>query len=210
MKILALEFSTQRRSVAVVIDGEPRGHAMEQGGRETHSFAMIEEAIRGAGIGRSDIECVAVGIGPGSYAGIRIAISIAQGFHVARGVKLAGVPSADGVAAQAHADGVRGSLLTVVDAQRNELFGAGYLLTAEGWKCVEPFALLPSGAAARGDAITARIDLLEHPTMRVLIPDAAMIGRLAEQRQQFVAAPELEPIYLRKAEFVKAAVPRAV
>lgn len=204
MKILALEFSTPRRSVAVAIDGTVRGQAAEQGGRETHAFALIDRALDQAQLQRDDIECVAIGTGPGSYAGIRIAISIAQGWQLARGVKLIGVSSADAAAHQAQANGMRGRLQTVVDAQRNEFFGATYELGDQGVHCVAPFHLLSAGSGAASDLKQVRIDVLEHPTTPVLVPDAATIATLAARATNFVGGPELEPIYLRKAEFVKA------
>ena len=52
---------------------------------------MIESALAEAKIEREQIEVIAVGLGPGSYTGIRAAISVAQGWQLARGVKLLGV-----------------------------------------------------------------------------------------------------------------------
>src|SRR5688572_14259415 len=95
MKILALEFSSERRSVAVVENGDVLGEAHEQGGKHTRAFELIERALAAARLEREQIECVAVGLGPGSYMGIRIAIAIAQGWQLARGVKTAGVKSAE-------------------------------------------------------------------------------------------------------------------
>ena len=96
MKMLALEFSSAQRSVAVVVadaDGRPlttsevvetaTGHTMKP-------FAMIEEALRSAGVERERIEVIVVGLGPGSYTGIRAAIALAQGWQLATGVKTAG------------------------------------------------------------------------------------------------------------------------
>jgi tRNA threonylcarbamoyl adenosine modification protein YeaZ len=207
MKILALEFSTARRGVAVAVDGVVRGSAAEQGGRETRAFAMIESALHDAGVRREEIECVAVGIGPGSYAGIRMAIAVAQGWHLARGVKLLGIAGADAVAQQAFESGMRGGLLTVLDAQRGELFAADYELADSGWSLRRPFALLSPEDERAGRAegkLFVRIDLVEHSTDRVIAPEAGAIARLASARNDFVTAPELEPVYVRKAEFVKA------
>ena len=94
MTILALEFSSGQRSVAVV-----RRHAgdasfavseaVETGaGGTTRAFAMIQSALREAQLEREQIEVLAVGLGPGSYTGIRVALSIAQGWQLAGGVKL--------------------------------------------------------------------------------------------------------------------------
>ena len=93
MKILALEFSSEQRSVAVVENGKVLGEARENTGRHTRAFALIEQALAEAKIRREQIECIAVGLGPGSYMGTRIAIAIAQGWQLARGIKTIGVNS---------------------------------------------------------------------------------------------------------------------
>jgi tRNA threonylcarbamoyl adenosine modification protein YeaZ len=207
MKILALEFSSLVRSVAVANGERILGRAAEQGSRDTKAFALIDSALKQAAFAREQIECVAVGIGPGSYAGIRIAISIAQGWHIARGVKLLGISSADCVAAQFHERGERGVLNVVIDAQRGELFAARYEFGAE-WKMVSDFALLDTAEQQRRSNAG---ESMVRPDVDVSVaPDAAMIARLASTHASFRAGPELEPFYLRKAEFVKAPPPRRV
>ena len=61
-----------------------------------------------AKVERREIECIVVGLGPGSYTGIRGAIALAQGWQLASGVKLLGVSSVEGIAAQAQAEGIHG------------------------------------------------------------------------------------------------------
>ena len=100
MKILALEFSSEQRSAAVVENGVVLGEAHETAGKHTQAFALIEQALAKAGLEREQIDCIAVGLGPGSYMGTRIAIAIAQGWQLARGVKTAGISSAEGLARQ--------------------------------------------------------------------------------------------------------------
>src|SRR5437879_6073056 len=101
MKTLAIEFSTDQRSVAVLEDENVRGAAMETATRETHAFALIEQALEQAGMQREEIECLAIGIGPGSYTGIRVAIAIAQGWQLARPIQLAGVSSVESLVFEA-------------------------------------------------------------------------------------------------------------
>ncbi|HMJ90531.1 MAG TPA: tRNA (adenosine(37)-N6)-threonylcarbamoyltransferase complex dimerization subunit type 1 TsaB [Candidatus Acidoferrum sp.] len=207
MKILALEFSSPARSVAVAENGAVLGRAAEQGTRETKAFALIESVLEQAQWRRDDIDCIAVGIGPGSYAGIRIAISIAQGWQLARGVKLLGISSADCVAAQVHDKGRRGILNVLVDAQRGEMFAARYELENE-WSKVEGFALVTADEQARRAAAG---ELMVRPDLdAAAAPDAATIARLASVRTDHLTGPQLEPIYLRKAEFVKAPPPRII
>lgn len=100
MKILALEFSSEQRSVAVVKDGVLFSEVWETACKHTHAFALIDLALSQAEIEREQIECVAVGLGPGSYMGTRIAIAIAQGWQLALGVKTTGINSAEALARQ--------------------------------------------------------------------------------------------------------------
>src|SRR5438445_1530808 len=113
MKILALEFSSAHQSVAVLdTDASkplPAGTSRKSEGRETHAFAMIEKALHQAGLPRESIECLCVGLGPGSYTGIRVAISVAQGWQLARGIKLLGISSVECLAAQAKEQLLRGT-----------------------------------------------------------------------------------------------------
>src|SRR6185312_3841517 len=133
MKILAFEFSSPQRSVAVVQPG-----AFYEALGSNEPFAMIEEALRDAKLEREQIDCIAVGIGPGSYTGIRSAISIAQGWQLARPIKLLGVSSAEAIAAQAQAEGARGRVHVIVDAQRGEFYIASYELATASAREVEP------------------------------------------------------------------------
>ncbi len=203
MKILALEFSSPRRSVAVAVDGVVRGASSEPGGRTTHPFAMIEAALAQAGLDRGQIECLAVGLGPGSYAGVRIAIAIAQGWQLARGTKLLGLSSAEVVAARAAQTGLT-EVRVGLDAQRQELFAARYDVSNPVQpRLIEPFQICPpseTGVVLRMDLLTSSPD----GQSRSWIPDAEMLSVLATHRMDFVQGSTLEPIYLRKAEFVKA------
>src|SRR5271154_6572568 len=118
MTILALEFSSLQRSVAVARAGCVLSEAGETGGRGTNVFGMIEEALADAKVGREEIEVIAVGLGPGSYTGIRSAIALAQGWQLARSVKLLGVSSVEGLAIQAQVEKIFGRVNVVIDAQR--------------------------------------------------------------------------------------------
>ena len=118
MKILAIEFSSDHRSVAV-LDGERLLAAQTvTEGRDTAAVQLIESALGQAEVGRSEIECIAVGIGPGSYTGIRAAIALTQGWQLALGVKVQAVDSLEALARGEQAVGRRGEITLAVDAQR--------------------------------------------------------------------------------------------
>jgi tRNA threonylcarbamoyladenosine biosynthesis protein TsaB len=212
MTILALEFSPPQRSVAVVRTGDGRAaaQAIEAGGRNTAAFGMIEKVLAEAKIHREQIDVLCIGLGPGSYTGIRAAISLAQGWQLAREIKLLGVSSVEAIAAQAQAERVFGRVNVMVDAQRNEFYLATYEISTDGWREVEPLKISPLSE------VRSRVDAKEillgpevtkwFPDGRIIFPRAATIAKLAAGRNDFVAGEKLEPVYLRETDFVKAPV----
>ena len=134
------------------------------------------------------------GLGPGSYTGIRLAIALAQGWQLARPVKLLGISSAECLAAQAQAEGIFGRVQVVIDAQRNEFYLAGYDLSAEAPREIEPLRLatLPEVQARQqaGGIIIGPEVTNWFPGSRVLFPRAATLGRLARGRTDFVPGEE--------------------
>jgi tRNA threonylcarbamoyl adenosine modification protein YeaZ len=219
MKILALDFSSPQRSVAVVQGGTGAGslslsEAVDAAAGAKRTFALVEQVLREARLEREQMECLAIGLGPGSYAGIRGAIAVAQGWQLARGVKLLGISSAECVAAQAQAEGIRGRIHVVIDAQRKEFYLAGYELGQETCRELEPLRL---GTLAAVQALADTGDAIVGPEVtrwiargHVIFPRAGTLGRLAVGRTDFTAGEKLEPIYLRETKFVKAPPPRVI
>jgi tRNA threonylcarbamoyladenosine biosynthesis protein TsaB len=211
MTYLGLEFSSDTRSVAVAQDGRVLSRAEETGGRSTRAFALIDEALSAAGLEREAIEAIAIGLGPGSYTGIRVAISLAQGWHLARPVRLAGVSTVECLAAQARVLGVRGQVHVLIDAHREEFYHAAYDISEAGMKILTPLHLAPLAtarkAAASGVALCGPEAVVQFPGARVVLPDAAMLLQLAASAQP---GDQLQPIYLREVSFVKAPPPRII
>jgi tRNA threonylcarbamoyl adenosine modification protein YeaZ len=174
----------------------------------------VEDALRQAQLERAQIECLVVGLGPGSYNGIRLAIALAQGWQLARPVKLLGISTAECLAAEARAEGIFGRVQVVIDAQRGEFYLAGYDLSAEMSREIEPLRLatLPEVQACHqaGGIIIGPEVTNWFPGSRVLLPRATTLGRLVQGRTEFVPGEKLEPIYLRATQFVKAPPPRIV
>jgi len=218
MKILAVEFSSEQRSVAVVERAgatvHVRGAARETGGRNAHAVALIEEALRQAKIEREEIGYIAVGLGPGSYTGIRAAIALAQGWQLARAVNVIGISSVQCLAECAFASGRRGQVSIIVDAQRDEFYLAGYDLSHAGARETEPLHITSRAAVkSRFDEkqIVVGPDVKKiFPEEPNLFPDAVILGRIAMDHTDFVCGEQLEPIYLREISFVKVPPPRLV
>jgi tRNA threonylcarbamoyladenosine biosynthesis protein TsaB len=233
MKILAVEFSSVQRSVAVWDDGATAagpvllGNALElplprlsNAQCKMHnakfpsqrSLGLAEEALAEAKCGREEIGALAVGLGPGSYNGIRGAIALAQGWQLGRGIGLLGISSVDCLAAGARAEGMRGAVHIIIDAQRTEFYLARYQIADTGWRETEPLRL---ASKAEIQALADAGQTLLGPDIarwfagaKDLHPSAAMLGRLACGRRDFVSGETLEPIYLRETAFKKAPPPR--
>jgi tRNA threonylcarbamoyl adenosine modification protein YeaZ len=214
MKILALEFSAELRSVAVRVGAADPVQLQETAPRAQGPLGLIEGVLREAGLEREQIECVAVGLGPGSYTGVRASIAWAQGWELALGVPLLGVSSVEGLAALAQLRGFRGDLGVVVDAQRGEFYLERYWVESTVFTVREPLRLVDRAtvvACCESGVMMVGADAASEAAGAARwLPEAAMVGRLASGRSGFVAGEGLEPIYLRESRFVKAPPPRAI
>ena len=203
MTILALEFSSERRSVALARDGQLLAEAAQQTqSRATDALGLIEKVLADAGISREAVEIIAVGLGPGSYTGIRAAIAVAQGWQLARDIKLLGIGSADALAGQAQAGKIFGRVNVAIDAQRNEFYLATWEISEKSRVAVAPLKIV---TAAEMASRRAAGEIFVGPEQAIaFFPSAAMIARLAAGRTDFSAGEQLEPVYLRETNFVKA------
>jgi tRNA threonylcarbamoyladenosine biosynthesis protein TsaB len=120
-------------------DGSPR-----------HSTALLVEVERAAGAagGWDAVGTIAVGLGPGSFTGIRIGLATARGLAASTGLPARGVCTLDAIGlALASLAGPDRSRLAVLDARRGEVFAALY--SAAGERLWEPLVLAPAGLVAR-------------------------------------------------------------
>jgi tRNA threonylcarbamoyl adenosine modification protein YeaZ len=212
MKILALEFSSSQRSVAV-LNAAPSGttcfEVVETGG--LGPLGMIEQALRNAGVEREQIERIAIGLGPGSYTGIRAAIALGQGWQLASGIKLLGISTAEALAEESRLQRILGRINIGIDAQRNEFYVETFDINEQRWQSVEPLHLTAIDVISsrlQAKEIVAGPDAHKLPGSRLLFPRAATLGAMAKDRNDFISGENLSPIYLRQTTFVKAPPPR--
>ena len=212
MKILALEFSTERRSVALARSGAGGPPAVlaeaHSDSRDVGALTLVSQVLAAAKWDRTEIECLAVGVGPGSYAGIRGAIALAQGWQLARDVKLLQVSSVDALITQAQQKKLSGPINVVIDAQRNEFYLARYDIGPAGLKPIQPLRIVSLAEVQRHEAAGETMIGPEvtrwFPRGEVMFPEAAVIAELAASRTDFLAGEKMEPIYLRETNFIKA------
>lgn len=199
MVILAIDFSTERRAVCVTDQAARTGVAIVED-RRAGALSLVERALEAAGIQRSELSRIAVGLGPGSYTGIRSAIALAQGWQLATGVELVGVSS---VEVMAHSVGLHGEFEIMVDAQRGEFHRAVYQRDESGLRLVKALEIV-----APGELIGTAVRFCPTPekfagVSEAVFPSAEILARLASEADP-VAGETLAPIYLRAAEFKKA------
>jgi tRNA threonylcarbamoyladenosine biosynthesis protein TsaB len=209
MTILALECSSDQRSVALSHNGTIVGETTQTGGRGVHAFAMIEAVLAQAKIEREEIVTLAVGLGPGSYTGIRAAIALAQGWQLARDIKIIGVSSVEALALQAQQQKIVDRVNLVINAQREEFYFASYEITETTRTEIAPLKILSLAdvqSRLQGGGTTLGPEAAQF-SGSVTFPSASAIALLAAARNDFVPGEKLEPIYLRETNFVKAASP---
>lgn len=124
MTSLLLDTATDAIVVAVVdASGELLADRVERGVRAQAMLAVVDEALAAAGTDIANIERIGVGIGPGSFTGLRVGVSTARGIAAAIGVPIASLPTLGAVAwelasRQPHGERVWAS----IDAQRGQRF----------------------------------------------------------------------------------------
>ena len=96
MLILAFDTATDVATSALVSDGEVLG---ERTSRAVTVLEDVDALLRQAGAHTRELEGLAVGIGPGSFTGVRIGLATARGLALALGVPVAGVSTLDALAA---------------------------------------------------------------------------------------------------------------
>ncbi|XHR28782.1 MAG: tRNA (adenosine(37)-N6)-threonylcarbamoyltransferase complex dimerization subunit type 1 TsaB [Chthoniobacteraceae bacterium] len=194
MILIAIETSTHQGSVAVLRDGELIFNESCGAGRSHSSllFSTLERALAALPDGAQPDQ-IAVGLGPGSYAGVRIAISAAFGLTLASGAELLGLPS---IAALAEGDYV-----AIGDARRQSF---SFTRVSAG-ECVEgPLLLSADELAARLAEAQVPVYTSEEiaaplPTAPELrYPSAERLARLAAEGRSITARGDLEPMYLRE------------
>jgi tRNA threonylcarbamoyl adenosine modification protein YeaZ len=192
VKILALELSSARGSLAWRDDEVDLVREWANNRKNSGEFFQnLSEVQREFGAP----ERIVVGLGPGSYAGTRIAISTAIGLHLASKAELVGLSSLCAI------EGDVAEYTVVGDARRQSFF----LAEVRNNILLAPPSLHHE-AELRTDLVSigARIpifaveDLPQFAGVRVNYPSAQILARLAAEPNRAFVLPPLEPMYLRE------------
>lgn len=201
MPKLILAFDTSVAHCAVVLlAGErvmvARAEAMAKGQAE-RLMPLLAEVLAEGGIGWRDLDALAVGVGPGNFTGVRIAVAAARGLALALQVPAIGVS-----ALEAAAHGLARPLAVVEDARRGEVFLQ--VFTAEGAEVAQVCALadlppLLGGLALAGSAAAQVAALTGGAVLVPLCDPVEAIARIARSRIG-QPQPRPAPFYLRGAD----------
>ncbi|MGL4776970.1 MAG: tRNA (adenosine(37)-N6)-threonylcarbamoyltransferase complex dimerization subunit type 1 TsaB [Aeromonas veronii] len=178
---------------------------------------MVQAVLEDAGISLSDLDAIAFGRGPGSFTGVRIGISVAQGLAFGAGVPLIGISTLAAMAQGAYRlDGAE-QVLTAIDARMNEVYFGRYELIDGRMQLVgdevvsEPAALVDvrgklagpvtcvgTGFETYGETLSGLADELAVSQVRFpAAEDMLPLARAAWLAGEAVPVEQATPVYLR-------------
>ena len=193
MKILAFENSTARGSVAFLENGCPP-ILFEYENDRKHSGAFFQSLERLSDRFR-DADSIVVGLGPGSYAGVRIAIATAIGLQAATGAQVLGLPSICAI------DPSSEEYFVIGDARRDSFFLArirGNEIAGEIDLCREPELRACLENLDPKIPTHSSETLLQFPQTIVRYPSALLLAKLIQRGIVRASEAPLHPIYLRE------------
>lgn len=224
MRVLGIETATWTASVAIIDEGQTLAeHTLPQSASHgTSLFPLIGDALRSTALRLSDIELLAVSIGPGSFTGLRIGLSVVKGLALATGTPVIGVPTLE---ALAFAVGPQPQLLwATLDARKREVYAAAFRYSGDRVECVmpatvctaeelarrlqPPCVVVGNGVDAYGEVLRARCGSgVELRPAAAVAPSGAAVARLGllrfgEQGEDQMSG--LEPCYVRSSEAERA------
>ncbi len=190
MKILALELSSTRGSIALSGDE----YVEESWPNERRNSGTFFEKLSSIRKKHGPADAIIVGLGPGSYAGIRIAVATAIGLAAAWRARLLGAPSICGM------EGDCADFLVVGDARRNSFF----ITEVKGRSLVhEPELISEEELRARIIAnkalpVFSSEALPQFEGVEQRHPAAIELARMVVAENPAVSSAPLQPLYLRE------------
>jgi tRNA threonylcarbamoyladenosine biosynthesis protein TsaB len=178
---------------------------------------MIDRLVTRAGWTPRDIDEIYVSVGPGSFTGLRVGVTVAKTLAFATGAKLVAVPSAEILALNAPPEAR--NVIVVLDAKRDQIFSACFSREKAGWHLEEPahldslVAMLersPRPVHLIGEGIPFHAKFLPQSDASVIVTTeetwqaraagVVEIGFAMARRGRFIDAQTLAPVYVRMPE----------
>jgi len=223
--ILGLETGGPQASLAISLKGELLAtQVLERRAHGESVVGAVDRLLHRCGLRIGELTAIAVGIGPGSFTGLRIALSYAKGVALATGCAVMGIPSLDALALCALEQSAltpTATLCPLLDARKGEVYAALYQQVENGLEKLSGEFLAKPRELARqiegaavfcGDGATVYGDLLREDAganraffadLSTAPPPAAMIAALGAARMargRLDAVASLQPLYVRPSE----------
>lgn len=197
MLILSMDTTSAVMSLALLEDEKVLAESNEvlERGQAELLITRIDEMLAGSGKDIGDVEAVAVGVGPGSFTGVRVGLATARAFGLALNIPVWGVTSFE-----ASALGIEETCLSVLDTKREDFYvafmdkdgciqGKPKVMTAEELKSFMPFKAVGDGAERLSEVIGCSVLKSKYSL-------GTAVGKIAHIRQ----AGDAVPFYLREAD----------
>ncbi|HZQ62753.1 MAG TPA: tRNA (adenosine(37)-N6)-threonylcarbamoyltransferase complex dimerization subunit type 1 TsaB [Casimicrobiaceae bacterium] len=215
MRILAFDTSTSWCSVAV---GDEHGFAQrEEPIGNAHSerlLPIVHDLLAQCGLAKTQLDAIVFGAGPGSFTGVRIACSVAQGLALGLDRPALAVGTLEALAQEARRHIASDHVIACTDARMGEVYVAAYARDGERWREARAPAVIKPDHVAVPDAtarwIGAGNGFAAHPALAARLQlacvleevraSARAIGELALPRLaagEGVAAEHALPLYVR-------------
>ena len=213
MKILAIETSGERGSVALLADATLHEYVLEGHARHSeHLLPTLRRLLGEAGLSLGQLDGLAFGAGPGAFTGLRLACGVVQGLALGTGLPVVPVGSLQALALEAPV----GPVLTATDARMGEVYWAAFDNDgAEPREILQPRCTPPEDLRIAGDGAwtgtgsafaayperipTAVLQSLARVTAQEA-PQARAVARIAArriERGETVSAARAAPLYVR-------------
>jgi len=170
---LAIDTATNRTIVAIIEDGKVLFEGFHEGATE-HGFAITELVSKALEVSPKPDQVV-VGMGPGPFTGLRVGITFAHTFALARKIPVIGVCSLDAIVVD------KDEYTAAINARRKEIYWASY----------------KDGVRVAGPAVDKPADVSGY--ILDLYPDMEKLVELSKNQNI------TEPMYLRRPDAVPTA-----
>lgn len=208
MKLLALETANEQCSISIVDENKELFFQLDTRAKaQTQTILpMVEQGYAQLGLNTADLTAIAFSRGPGSFSGVRINAAVTQALAWSHDLPVIPVSTLQALAQAAYRLHGLTAVTAVLDARMSEVYIASFQLNEQGiMQAVDAEQLLDYQQAAQvaqfilvgsGSALI-KPEALEFKDIMATAQDIAQIARVAAQQQQWVAAEQALPVYLR-------------
>lgn len=214
--ILALDTATEACSVALLHNGNittldelsPRNHTQR-------ILPMVDELLSKANISIKQVDVLAFGRGPGSFTGVRVGVSVAQGLALGANLPVVAISNLLAMAQAAYQQLRANNVIALIDARMNEVYFAQYQRIGEHWHTIveeqvcspetaiaqmkinDNSVVVGTGWAAYPQFYVAKLPLSVSDISLPSAKDMLELALKAVENGELQTALDIEPIYLR-------------